>query len=68
MRQRFRLLAENPHIGTRRPELGAAVRALAVGNYLIVYRPESDGVTIVHVVHGARDLPPLFAAIDPDEA
>jgi toxin ParE1/3/4 len=28
-----------------------------VGNYLIFYRPISDGIEIVRVLHGARDIP-----------
>src|SRR4051812_29205837 len=29
-------------------------------NYLVLYRPLPDGVEILRVVHGARDLPGLF--------
>jgi toxin ParE1/3/4 len=29
-------------------------------NYLIFYRPTSDGIEVVRVLHGARDLPALF--------
>jgi toxin ParE1/3/4 len=27
---------------------------------LIFYRPESSGISVVRVLHGARDLPPLL--------
>jgi toxin ParE1/3/4 len=31
-------------------------------NYIVFYRPLPDGVEIVHVLHGARDLGPLLEA------
>lgn len=29
-------------------------------NYLIFYRPIADGIEILHVLHGARDLPAIL--------
>jgi toxin ParE1/3/4 len=37
-----------------------ALRSLSVGNYLIFYRPLADGIEIVRVLHGARDIDSLF--------
>jgi toxin ParE1/3/4 len=34
-------------------------------NYVIFYRPLSDGVEILHILHGARDLGPLLEADEP---
>ncbi|MGH9438287.1 MAG: type II toxin-antitoxin system RelE/ParE family toxin, partial [Terriglobia bacterium] len=28
--------------------------------YLIFYRPIRDGIEVVRVIHGARDIPALF--------
>ena len=53
---RFETLARNPNIGVRRPEIATDVRSFPVGNYLILYRVISDGVVIVRVVHGHRNL------------
>jgi toxin ParE1/3/4 len=36
--------------------LGAGVRRMAFGRYLILYRIEADVVAIAPVLHGARDL------------
>jgi toxin ParE1/3/4 len=36
-------------------------------DYLIFYRPVLDGVQIVTVLHGARDLPPLIESLRFDE-
>jgi len=54
------------------PEMGHAgrvpgTREFSVPSlpYLIVYRGEVDGVTILAVFHGARDLARLFRQMDP---
>jgi toxin ParE1/3/4 len=57
----FNDLADNPEIGpllrVRNPEL-AGIRKWRVKdfeNFLIFYQPEENGVTIVRVMHAARD-------------
>ncbi len=55
-RDTFRRLADFPMMGTARPELGSELRSLTVGNYLIFYRPVSDGADISRVLHGSRDI------------
>jgi toxin ParE1/3/4 len=57
---RFPQLADMPHIGRSREELSPHLRSFPVGRYIIFYRPVKDGVEIVRVLHGARDIPPLF--------
>ena len=57
---RFPKLASMPHLGREREELAARLRGFPVGNYVIFYRPMDGGVEIIRVLHGARDLPPLF--------
>ncbi len=59
----FWLLASHPHVGqpwkSSLPQL-AGVRVLsmpkAYRNYLIFYRPIDQGVEILTVIHGSRDL------------
>jgi toxin ParE1/3/4 len=58
--QTCRRLARNPRLGPARPDLAPELRFFVVGSYLILYRAIRDGVEIVRVVHGARDLPSLF--------
>lgn len=53
---RFALLAANPELGEARSDLGLGLRLSVVGNYVIVYRPLTERVEIVRVIHGARDL------------
>ena len=57
---RFPMLAFTPEIGRERKELSPHLRSFAIGNYVIFYRPMRNGVEIARVLHGARDLPPLF--------
>ena len=54
-----RLLALQPLMGRRRPEIALDVRSFPHRDYVVFYRPESRGVGIARVVHGARDLEKL---------
>ncbi len=58
--QQMETLAANPGIGRRRDALLPGLRSLPYGNYLIFYTPLDDGVDIVRVLNGARDLEALF--------
>ena len=57
---RFPKLAAMPQIGRARRELSPRLRSFPVGRYIIFYRLIEKGVEIARVLHGARDLPPLF--------
>jgi toxin ParE1/3/4 len=57
---RFAGLASMPNMGTQREELSPGLRSFPLRNYIIFYRPMEKGVEIVRVLHGARNLPPLF--------
>jgi toxin ParE1/3/4 len=60
LRDKCSLLAENPELGEFRSELAENLRAFSVGNYVIFYRIVPNGVEIVRVVSGYRDLERLF--------
>ncbi len=49
--QVFPLVPRYAHLGVRRR---------VHGNYLIFYRAEADRVSIIHIVHGARDYDVLL--------
>ena len=59
-KQKCRMLAESPEIGTPRGELARSLRSYPLGSYIIFYRPVEDGIEVVRVLHGARDIPKLF--------
>jgi len=37
------------------------VRRRVFGNYAVFYRAEADRVTVLHVLHGARDYEAILA-------
>lgn len=53
-------LAHAPHIGTQKDEYIKDIHQFPFGNYLIFYFPLKNGIEIIRVLHGARDLPDLF--------
>ena len=57
---KFPTLAAMPQMGRAREELSRGLRSFPIGRYIIFYRPTKNWVEIARVLHGARDLPPLF--------
>jgi toxin ParE1/3/4 len=53
-------LANFPKLGVSREELKTDLRSQPVGNYLIFYFPPEDGIDIIRVLHGSRDMERLF--------
>jgi len=45
-----------PQAHPERPQLGPGLRVAFHGAYAIYYRPAEEVVTLVRVLHGARDL------------
>ena len=54
------LLAEFSEMGRRRDDLELGIRVFPVGKYAICYRPITDGIEIVRVLHFSRDIEALF--------
>ncbi|WP_439546927.1 type II toxin-antitoxin system RelE/ParE family toxin [Sandarakinorhabdus sp.] len=52
----LQMLADNPFAGSPRPELGQALRSFVVGRYVLFHAVVSDGIELVRVIHGARDI------------
>jgi toxin ParE1/3/4 len=49
-------LSQFPRAGPARPELRPGVRSFPVGQYVIFYRPVTDGIELLRVLHGKRNL------------
>jgi toxin ParE1/3/4 len=49
-----------PGIGNPRAYLEAGVRAFSVAPWTIYYRPLPDGIRVLRVLDGRRNLPALF--------
>jgi toxin ParE1/3/4 len=58
--ERCRALAEMPGMGRAREELAPNLRSSHVGKYIIFYRPVDEGIDVIRVLHGHRDIPKLF--------
>ena len=53
-------LASNPHLGRAREELSPGLRSLVFESYVIFYRTIPNGVAVVRVLHGMRDIESNF--------
>jgi toxin ParE1/3/4 len=50
------LLRDHPQLGPARPEIAEEARALIIERWIALYRLVEDGVQVVRIVDGARDL------------
>ena len=60
--EKCQFLATTPKAGRQRPELDPSIRSFAVGSYVIFYRESDNGIAVARVLHGHRDIPPLFGS------
>ena len=58
--EKCRALMQFPKMGISRNEIMPSLRSMPVGNYLIFYLPLDDGIEIVRVLPGMRDIDALF--------
>ncbi len=58
--KQFRVLATQPMMGRARDELVPGVRSFPFGRYVVFYMPLDDGIDVVRVLHGARDIDAVF--------
>ena len=55
--QEARILATQPWMGRLRPDLVEAIRSWPTStSYTLFYLAEADGITVVRVLHHARDV------------
>ena len=60
LRDRAQSIARAPRIYRQREDLGSGLRSAAISDYVILFRIAAEGIEILHIVHGARDLNRLF--------
>ena len=53
-------LAEFTEIGIDRPELAPDLKSFPVDRYILYYRANTNGIELVHVLHGSRDTNRVF--------
>ena len=56
----FKRLAKMPLSARLRPELGDNIRSRPYGNYVIFYEPLSNGILVLDVLWGGRDIEAIF--------
>lgn len=56
LERRWELLTAFPFSGGARDDVEPGLRYVIVGNYLSLYRVSDDGIEIVRIIHGRRDL------------
>jgi toxin ParE1/3/4 len=60
MASKFKLLARQPDLGRPRNDLMPDLRSFPFERYIIFYRPFVDGIEVLRVLHGARDVEAQF--------
>lgn len=60
LRQKCKLVANFPNMGKSYQKLASGLRGFTVNDYLILYYPNDDGITVARVVSGYRNLESLF--------
>jgi len=58
--EKCELYATQPLMGEARPDLADDLHCFPVADYIVFYRPLVDGILVLTVVHGARDIPAVF--------
>jgi len=64
--EKCELYATQPLMGEARPDLGSDIRCFPVGNFVVIYKPLEDGILVLLVIHGARDIPTVFRELSPE--
>ena len=52
-----RSYSKQPLMGHERPDLAELIRCFSVERYVVLYSPLPDGIHVLQVIHGARDIP-----------
>ena len=60
IQEKLELIASFPSLGESCDELIDGLRSFPIGNFIIFYFPLEDGLDVVRVIHGSRDIPTIF--------
>jgi toxin ParE1/3/4 len=53
-----------PNMGRSREEIARNLRSFPVGNYVVFYRIIEEGIEVLRVLHGSRDIKRFFEEIE----
>ncbi|MBO9998131.1 MAG: type II toxin-antitoxin system RelE/ParE family toxin [Cyanobacteria bacterium SID2] len=59
VREKCRKFAQFPNMGKSYGTIRADLRGFVVDNYIVFYFPRSDGIDVVRIINGYRDLESL---------
>ncbi|MDT8446588.1 MAG: type II toxin-antitoxin system RelE/ParE family toxin [bacterium] len=62
--EKLKLLAENPLIGRERAELLASLRSFPFKSYVVFYRPLTDGIEFIRLLHAHQDVEGRFGGAE----
>jgi len=48
--------SHQPESGSPRPEFGETVRMLVIDNYVVLYKPLDEGIDVIRILDGRRDV------------
>ncbi len=57
---KLQALARNPGLGRRRDELLPGLQSFPLGNYVVFYQVIENGIDVIRILHGARDVEDVF--------
>jgi toxin ParE1/3/4 len=57
---KLQTLARNPGLGRKRDELLSGLQSFPIGNYVVFYREIKDGIDVIRVLRGSRDIEAIF--------
>lgn len=58
---KLQTLARNPGLGRRRQELLAGLQSFPLGNYVVFYQEIENGIEVIRILHGSRDIEDIFS-------
>ena len=58
--EKLALWATQPTMGRSRDELIPGIRSMPFGRYVVFYAPAGEGLDVIRVLHGSRDVDHLF--------
>ncbi|HEY9865094.1 MAG TPA: type II toxin-antitoxin system RelE/ParE family toxin [Candidatus Obscuribacterales bacterium] len=60
IRQKCKLVSDFPNMGKDYSLIGSDLRGFIIDDYIVFYYPRKDGIDVVRIVYGKRDLKALF--------
>lgn len=57
---KLQALARTPGMGKRREEFLPNLQSFPIGNYVVFYRTIENGIDIIRVLRGSRDIEEIF--------